>query len=203
MGYTLPTPNNPAEHARALMARKDRIEADIEVQASILRANNTNMSEPLVDREGFPRADLDIWAVRHARVRIIELRNDLKDIMDEIKKALEVVYDPSAMVVSDDSAPPPEEVPPFAKVNGVAPGSPAADAGLLRDDLVLKFGELQHPQISLQHVASLVASHEDRMIRVVVQRPGTQGNVHLRLTPRQGWGGRGMLGCHLVPYTAS
>jgi 26S proteasome non-ATPase regulatory subunit 9 len=140
MGYTLPPPDSPTERARILIARKDALEAELEAQGSILKANNTDMRQPLVDREGFPRDDLDVWAVRHARVRIIELRNDLESLMDEIAKTLETVY--------PRSPPPPPaekdgegggsttaseattstELLPFARVNGVAPGSPAADA---------------------------------------------------------------------------
>lgn len=83
--------------------------------------------------------------VRQARVRIIELRNDLDSLMGDIGKALEGVYSPSAdgqnsgpassskpeaAPASKDETmlPPDEELLPFAKVNGVAPGSPAADA---------------------------------------------------------------------------
>ena len=140
MGYMLPSPDSPSERARSLIARKDALEAELEAQGSILKANNTDMRQPLVDREGFPRDDIDVWAVRHARVRIIELRNDLAALMDEIAKSLETVY--------RRSPPPPAEgegsqggstttasgeattaeLLPFAKVNGVAPGSPAADA---------------------------------------------------------------------------
>jgi 26S proteasome non-ATPase regulatory subunit 9 len=147
MGYTLPPPDSPAERARTLMARKDAIEAELEAQGSILKANNTDMRQPLVDREGFPRDDLDVWAVRHARVRIIELRSDLAALMDEIAKALETVYPrappppadkkgadegsgPSgsaADIASGDEATSTDLLP-FARVNGVAPGSPAADA---------------------------------------------------------------------------
>ena len=137
MGYTLPTPDSPAEHARALMARKDALEAELEAQGSILKLNNTDMRQPLVDREGFPRNDLDVWAVRHARVRIIELRNDLAALMDEISKALETVYPrlPPPPSPAENEATgavgtgeTPAEMLPFARVNGVAPGSPAADA---------------------------------------------------------------------------
>ena len=142
MGYILPSPDSPAERARSLIARKDALESELEAQGSILKANNTDMRQPLVDREGYPRDDLDVWAVRHARVRIIELRNDLAVLVDEIAKTLQSVY--------PRSPPPPAEgegnlgsatttsaaegevtsaeLLPFARVNGVAPGSPAADA---------------------------------------------------------------------------
>jgi 26S proteasome non-ATPase regulatory subunit 9 len=140
MGYTLPPPDSPTERARSLIARKDALEADLEAQGSILKANNTDMRQPLVDREGFPRDDLDVWAVRHARVRIIELRNDLQSLMDEIAKTLETVYprspppppaekdgEGSGSTTASEAATSTELLP-FARVNGVAPGSPAADA---------------------------------------------------------------------------
>jgi hypothetical protein len=142
MGYMLPSPDSPSERARSLIARKDALEAELEAQGSILKANNTDMRQSLVDREGFPRDDLDVWAVRHARVRIIELRNDLAALMDEIAKTLETVYrrSPPPQVESDRSGATTaasatvsgetttSELLPFARVNGVAPGSPAADA---------------------------------------------------------------------------
>jgi 26S proteasome non-ATPase regulatory subunit 9 len=138
MGYMLPSPDSPSERARSLIARKEALEAELEAQGSILKANNTDMRQPLVDREGFPRDDIDVWAVRHARVRIIELRNDLAALMDEIAKSLETVYRRSpplpvegeasrsgATTASGEAI---AELLPFARVNGVAPGSPAADA---------------------------------------------------------------------------
>ena len=77
MGFILPAPDNPRELARQLMERKDAIQVELDAQFSILSANQSTMQSPLVDREGFPRADIDVFAVRHARVKIIELRNDM------------------------------------------------------------------------------------------------------------------------------
>lgn len=142
MGYMLPSPDSPSERARSLMARKDALEAELEAQGSILKANNTDMRQPLVDREGYPRDDLDVWAVRHARVRIIELRNDLAALMDEIAKTLETVYRRSPPPPAGESSSriganisqgeatiaEQQQLLPFARVNGVAPGSPATDA---------------------------------------------------------------------------
>jgi 26S proteasome regulatory subunit N4 len=203
MSFTLPSPDSPAERARALMARKDAIEAELEAQGSILKANNTDMRQPLVDREGFPRNDLDVWAVRHARVRIIELRNDLTALMDEIAKALETVYprptpppaegaasgaDASSSASAIGTEAMSAEMRPFAKVKGVAPGSPAADAvrphltvvislciltpppvrqDLRREDLIVKFGGLRHPQPDLQSLAAVVAENENVRSRLV------------------------------------
>jgi 26S proteasome non-ATPase regulatory subunit 9 len=126
MGYTLPSSSDqsPRDQARALMEKKQHIEAELEAQFSILKANGCDMDTPLVDRDGFPRADIEIWAVRSARVRIIELRNDLNAVMSAIAKALEGVFDPSLAVAARAE----EELKPFAKVNSVSPGSPASQA---------------------------------------------------------------------------
>ena len=125
--------NSPsAAHARDLIARKDAIEQQMEAQFSILQSNGVNMDTPLLDPDGFPRADIDIWAVRHARVKIIELRNDRDALMNDIGLALQSVYDPATLAreppASSAAAPGAPGSEPFAKVDGVAPGSPAAAA---------------------------------------------------------------------------
>ncbi|KAI0648105.1 hypothetical protein C8Q79DRAFT_1008460 [Trametes meyenii] len=192
------------------MARKDAIEAEMEAQFSILQSNAVNMDTPLVDHEGFPRADIDVWAVRHARVRIIELRNDHKTLMDKIMLALQDVYAPGAQASEESAASlssaeaANDVLQPFARVDGVAPGSPAASAGLLREDLVLSFGPLtksSFPTSSLQPLAELVTAQENQEVIIEVLRSGDH-KVRLTFIPRRGWGGRGLLGCHIVPYTA-
>lgn len=131
MGFMLAARQRPANDIQVLSARKEAIEAEIEAQHDILKANNANFSTPLVDAEGFPRADLDVWAVRTARVRIIELRNDYKAILDDISKALQTVYarpeGDASELQTEVAAEPPAQVP-FARVDGIAPGSPAAVA---------------------------------------------------------------------------
>lgn len=91
MGMMLRSRETPAETAKALILEKEAIELEITAQQEILRANSADMTTPLVDSEGFPRADIDVWQVRTARVRLIELRNDLKAIMDRIASALQDV----------------------------------------------------------------------------------------------------------------
>ncbi|KAI0661941.1 hypothetical protein C8Q70DRAFT_1043186 [Cubamyces menziesii] len=199
MGFTLPprmTNSASADQVRSLMARKDAIAAEMEAQFSILQSNSVNMDTPLVDSEGFPRADIDVWAVRHARVRIIELRNDHKALMDKIMLALQEVYDPDQQ--SQDASAANSEaangsdiaLQPFARVDGVAPGSPAASAGLLREDLILSFGPLTKSSFassSLQPLAEFVTAQEN-VLRADDRR------VRLTFIPRRGWGGRGLLG---------
>lgn len=204
--------------AKSLISRKESLQAELDSQFSILKANNSTLQTPLVDSQGFPRADIDVYAVRHARVRIIELRNDLRAVVDELAVALEKVYDPATGVLGsqretirvedvEDDVPPSR---PFARVDGVAPASPAAQAGLKREDLILKFGTLTANAFakdsrSLLPLATFVSTKENVTFDVLVQRevpdrPERQ-TLTLKFTPRNGWGGKGMLGCHIVPYT--
>ncbi|KAI6129993.1 hypothetical protein EV401DRAFT_1926230 [Pisolithus croceorrhizus] len=196
MGLMLPSPDSPRERARTLIAHKDAIEAEIGAQADILKANSCNMTIPL-------------------------LRNDLRDVTNDIGKVLEQIYDPSvATSVSSTSAPvevssqpsstEEEKLKPFARVDGVAPNSPAAESGLRREDLIVRFGHLTRSSFiataSLQPLAELVSVSENRELAVQVLREGE--TLNLKFVPRKGWGGRGMLGyvllamCHIVPYDA-
>ena len=99
------------------------------------------MNSPLVDPEGFPRADIDVYTVRLARAAIVRLRNDHRAVVEEMGRVLQVVYAPGDSqplvngtntagcngtngTLNDTST----LQPPLAKVNSVAPGSPAAQA---------------------------------------------------------------------------
>jgi hypothetical protein len=131
MGFMLPSSDSPAEKARALIARRTVLEAELDEQLSVLRSNGVDSRSPLVDADGFPRADIDVWAVRHARVRAIELRNDLVTLTNEIGAALTAVYDPALRSQSEEGSSERKEEPDasaFAKVDGVLSGSPAAAA---------------------------------------------------------------------------
>ena len=163
----------------ALIASKSSIEDEIESQATILRTNNSTLESPLTDRDGFPRADIDVWAVRHARVRIIRLRNDLSSVMDKIARALEEVHATQSTEATTDGGTPPPLLP-FAKIDTVAPHSPAQAAvsrhltthtptvlillqGLHPGDLIIKFGPLTagHVSSSLQPIAQQVERSEN------------------------------------------
>lgn len=81
------------EEVMRLIAKKEQIERSINDCGQILEANkNVGMNESLLDVEGYPRADIDVYAVRQARHQIICLQNDLKEIMREIEKGLVTVH---------------------------------------------------------------------------------------------------------------
>ncbi|KAK4105864.1 hypothetical protein N658DRAFT_492371 [Parathielavia hyrcaniae] len=165
---------------------------------------------------GGERGERLTGTVRTTRSRIIHLRNDWKDLMALIEKRL---HEHFASLQDDDAAeeaaPPPnidsiprDSVPepldqPFAKVNTVVDNSPAAAAGLKPGDLVRNFGYVNiENNDGLKKVAECVQGNEGQNILVKVSRStGVSRPQELRLTliPRRNWGGRGMLGCHILP----
>ncbi|GAA6024123.1 hypothetical protein JCM11491_001098 [Sporobolomyces phaffii] len=192
-----------------VLTRRSNLEALVAVHHSTLDANDhATMHTPLVDPQGFPRSDIDVAAVRNARVHLIRLRNDLKQLDHDLDRLVqEGLALQSTEGDSDDAsepapvrdAAPPVRVP-FAKVNSVAPDSPARLAGLEADDLVVSIASIDSTNHSdLAAVGQLVARSEGKDVPVVVQRAGGK-RVVLKLVPKSGWGGRGLLGCHIVPY---
>lgn len=110
---------------------------------------------------------------------------------------------------------------PFAKVNTVAAASPAQLAGLQAGDEIRNFGYVNRsnhdglkkvaecvqgnegvcPTLSVAHLLDSNNRHQ-RNVFIKVSRPdGVARRQELRLTliPKKDWGGRGMLGCHILP----
>ncbi|KAF7197732.1 26S proteasome non-ATPase regulatory subunit 9 [Pseudocercospora fuligena] len=198
-----------------LVAQKDNIEAELSALGSVLDSHGVNMQTPLTDRDGFPRADIDVAQIRTTRARIVRLKNDHKAVMSRLEDAVHEQFAagkaaedlPSVqsrgLPSSTGSSAAPVVEPPFAKVNSVVPNSPADQAGLKVGDRVTRFGTASWTNHErLTKVAEVVQQNENRPILVKILRDGegapSQGQ-ELRLTPRRNWGGRGLLGCHLVP----
>jgi len=200
-----------------LIVRKDNLEEELKALGAVLDSHGVTMQTSLTTFDGFPRADIDVAQVRVTRARIIILRNDWKDLMDRIEKGLHEHHAKmqasgelkNAALPAPSSPPAPRQtqtpaVPetPFAKVNSVEPGSPAHEAGLKAGDKIRRFGSANWSNHErLRKVGEIVGQNLGRPIPVKVLRENgshTQ-ELDLRLTPRQGWGGRGSLGCHILP----
>jgi len=234
---------------RQLISQKDALEAQLEALHT-----QAASGQPLVDAEGYPRADLDVHAVRNARNEMARMQTDHKRVMASIEQAMFALHaeakaakaaahpelQQSAPIVRsggagtgaarepaaaprpqrDDGVPPPASAAaaahadtssssaaaaaaslvPFYSVNAVSPDSPASVAGLRVGDLVLQFGSVTAANKSAASMAAVVSSSVGRALSVTVRRSNEAGGSdikQLRLIPQQ-WGGRGMLGCHLV-----
>lgn len=196
-----------------LITRKDNLEAELKALGSVLDTHGVTMQTGLTTLDGFPRSDIDVAQVRVTRARIIALRNDWKDIMDKIEKGLHehhanIQASEALKTSTEQSQPSTEERPstepetPFAKVNSIEPGSPANEAGLKVGDKIRRFGSANWSNHErLRKVGEIVSQNLGRpvLVKVLRESRGRAEELDLRLTPRQGWGGRGSLGCHILP----
>ncbi|NXU34956.1 PSMD9 ATPase, partial [Drymodes brunneopygia] len=192
-----------------LVRRKDEIEAQIKACYELLEGESASgmedrsgvgMHEPLVDAEGFPRADIDLYQVRTARHNIICLQNDHKAVMKQVEEALHKLHAREKEKHARDEAEALAEArsqnqslpQAFAKVNAVTPGSPASVSGLQVDDEIVEFGSVNVNNFqNLQNIATVVQHSEGRPLSVTVIRGGRR--VHVGLTPKR-WAGKGLLG---------
>lgn len=197
-----------------LSVKKDNMEAELKALSGVLDSHGVNMETPLTTADGFPRADIDVTQIRTTRARIIHLRNDYKNLMNAIEKHLHEHF--ASLQDTDDVTPgtttgsgmmgdslPQTLDEAFAKVNSVVPGSPAESAGLKAGDEIRNFGYVNKTNHDgLKKVAECVQGNEGQSILVKISRRSDatrRQELHLTLTPRKDWGGRGMLGCHILP----
>ncbi|OEH73874.1 26s proteasome non-ATPase regulatory subunit [Cyclospora cayetanensis] len=144
------------------------LEERMEAIASFLTSEGMpGLKGPLVDEEGFPRADIDVHAVRSARNQLACLQTDYREVQRKLEEILLRVHAESAKAQIDqqdlrapkqpdttevageqDEVPPPpieDEGPAFAVVDVLQPGGPSGIAGIAAGDRVLRLGTLRLP----------------------------------------------------------
>ncbi|KAJ3270236.1 hypothetical protein HDV01_000453 [Terramyces sp. JEL0728] len=177
------------KNANQLIKQKEHIESQIQEFEAILRSHKVGMKTPLVDSEGFPRADVDVYAIRQARSQLARLYNDQEKIINDIQEALTKVH--SAAKTEQPMALQVEKPVAFAKINGVAPDSPANIAGLLRGDLITEFGKVNIDSPDpLTLIAKELPSQLNQPVRIRLVREGVEKSVFVTPAP---WEGKGLL----------
>ncbi|CAD0205082.1 unnamed protein product [Chrysodeixis includens] len=212
--------NGPArDRVMKLIQDKDRIEREIREHTAVLETNNIGMDEALVDAEGFPRNDIDVYKVRHARHQIICLQNDHKNLMKMIERGLAEVHSdllgsngegPSVNTASSSNGHmngvngtssgdsvniAVEDSQAFAVVGCVHNGSPADVAGLQEYDEILQFGSVNHQNFQDMSQINAIVSHSVGQ-RVNVRIKRDHNIMNLTVVPRP-WQQPGLLGCHI------
>ncbi|GAB66158.1 26S proteasome regulatory subunit p27, partial [Plasmodium cynomolgi strain B] len=79
----------------ALVKQRDEIEREIKENVDFLEApenKSVGMKGKLVDEEGFPRNDIDIYSIRVARNKVICLKNDYLNVNKKIEEYLHKVH---------------------------------------------------------------------------------------------------------------
>ncbi|OQR83524.1 26S proteasome non-ATPase regulatory subunit [Achlya hypogyna] len=219
------------ERFKELDKQRGTIEAELQMIIEELTSgpNPAGLKGPLVDAEGFPRGDIDVYNVRHKRHRFACLQTDLKMVMQEIENVMAGIYaetkpqipvpapvfqrpastaarssDPGAdvplLVKVDD--PIVLDMAPFALVDSVQPGTNIDEAGLEAYDSIVSFGSANATNHrELQAIRDIVMRNVNVPIEVVIERNDSD-RFRLQLTPHH-WHGNGVLGCLLLPYKHS
>jgi 26S proteasome non-ATPase regulatory subunit 9 len=79
----------------ALNARRDGIEGELGMLVEVLQSAScgaVGLKGALIDSEGFPRADVDLYDVRRKRHRVAVLQTDHKDIMQVLETELKALH---------------------------------------------------------------------------------------------------------------
>lgn len=186
----------------SLMSEKEELERQMAHHSAVLTRHDVTMTTPLVDSDGFPRDDIDVYAVRHARAAIRRLQTDHTRVMRRLEVALHGLHaeSPKPGLLTAPSVPHLlKPGPPILHVADVLPHSPAAEAGLRSGDRVCQLGSARAANFSgdLVELGRLLSHSRDQWLSVVVLRDGGE-TISLRLKPRY-WNGRGLVGCAFVP----
>ena len=75
-----------------LQDKRKKIEDELVMHKVVLDSNNVGMKDSLTDKDDFPRSDIDVFAVRHARAAINTLEFDAKDILNQMQSRLEELH---------------------------------------------------------------------------------------------------------------
>ena len=200
-----------------LIAQREALELEADAIASELNSPGPNgelpagIKSPLVDDEGFPRADIDLFNVRNKRQRLAIINTDYKSLMSEIEISLQEVLrsdttttvgssSSTAGVNTSSTAPVTVYSKAIAIIDEILDGSPAHTAGMMDGDELLKFGSTVTADTTdaLNAIPAVVRDNVNQRISITVRRKGVL--VSVILIPKT-WSGRGLLGCHLTPIT--
>jgi len=200
------------ERAKATVLRRDEVERDMkEILGRLNAPGGAGTQQPLVDEEGYPRADVDVIAARNDRHKLARLKSDYDALTDRIQAMLFELHasekagkekeEPIRTMQRKseaDSTPPQPTSGPFAVVEEVQADSPAAEAGLQAGDRILEFGDVRKGMggDESSRLAAAVQAAENQTLRILLLRTGQVQVTHV--VPKK-WAGPGTLGCRLKP----
>jgi 26S proteasome regulatory subunit N4 len=87
------------EQAKALMSERSTLELEADAIFSELNQTGTppvGVKGALVDSEGFPRGDIDIYRVRELRNRLSVINTNHKEVMNKIESLLPLLLPSNA-----------------------------------------------------------------------------------------------------------
>ena len=221
-----------AGRLRQLNAQREALEVEAMAISFELESPGVNgeppagVKSPLVDSDGYPRADVDVFNVRAKRNRLAIINTDHMALMKDIERELVNYHtivgssEPSCggsvsrgggggsgsssgsgsgSGSSGNSTTLGRSSASFASFDEVLEGSPADEAGICEGDELVSFGPVCFETVdALNSIPAFVGLHVNKPIDIQVRRGAPGLLLKLSLTPKS-WGGRGLLGCHLKP----
>jgi len=213
---------------KELGVRRATLQKRLDDNVAFLASTSVGMHGPLVDEEGFPRADLDLYAVRTARNVVAVTANDLKALEEELHEKLRQLHESTRdlteqrMVANGPGFPEHttalsatsrsnahtsarheelmvQTLRPFLKVGLVHGSSPAVVAGLRSNDLILKFGPIDADGFAAEGVRSMATVTRASEGKLVTVWVRRDGSaIRIPLVPSR-WPGEGLVGCGFEP----
>ncbi|KAG5508902.1 hypothetical protein GH5_06115 [Leishmania sp. Ghana 2012 LV757] len=212
------------EELRRLDEQKAALERKLTDALQYLASTPVGLRGRLLDDEGFPRDDCDLYAVRTARNTADCTRNDLRALSDRLhclinelhrqtqeEAQLQMVQDAATrrqrQAAAEKRAQRMAELQrvsrlkPCLVVAKVDASSPAEEAGLSVGMQILQYGAVTQAELiaeGMQALAKETATHEGEPIVVWVRKPGELEDdpSELVVVPQR-WHGPGLLGCAL------
>jgi 26S proteasome non-ATPase regulatory subunit 9 len=186
------------------IGKKDEIESEMDSIANTLNSPafaHIGLRKSLVDEDGFPLAGIDLLQVRTFRNRFAVLETDLKDITARIETVITEIHEHARLTGSVSMGEGRSPVA-FGRVDSIAEGSAADEAGLLVGDKILKFGRLScfnADRVKDCYDAIPVVLREivgpGTFVEIQVSRLGRESeDIFLRLYPKEG-----RIGCLIRP----
>ena len=199
------------EDYKTLEHKKLEIENEMNDLSHVLvLEGNVGMEGNLIDEQGFPRSDIDIYKIRLTRQRLNCLQNDYKTVLDQIEKVLSVKLSTNNNnndqekktneVISSVNYQANDKLRSFLSVKNISNGSPAYQAGFENNDEIVQFGPFTHTNGSLHEIAEYVKTKISKIILVKVKRSNGSGGTEmkiLKLEPNT-WSGNGIIGCQFI-----
>ncbi|EPY37605.1 26S proteasome non-ATPase regulatory subunit 9 [Angomonas deanei] len=198
-----------------LQAERESCLKDIREAEEYLAGTPVGLRGRLIDEEGFPRADCDLYAVRSARNKHNCRSNDLKDIEEtmytEMMRLQDLTRDVAAQQMTaapakpsiptrDDSRPVNAEREamlskrPFLRIVDVKMNSPAWDGGLRDGFEVVQYDDIDSESAAENWRSALQSVTAENAPVTVWARTPNGAVADFFLVPRQ-WEGNGLLGC--------
>ena len=185
------------EKLLVISKEQKRLEEVIIVEQQFLNSTPVGLKESLINSDGYPRGDIDIWAIRIARNKLNCAITDLKyvqelmhrllveyhvnlkresfnalkntNIEQEYQQKLVENSKKTEILESENHVVPSPNNNSFLTVTHIEPNSPASESGMQECDDIITFGNIHYGNFkSMLQISEYVKSNENNVIPVLI-----------------------------------